>query len=102
MLQLFIAVKCSTTVFFPPEKKAEVGQAFSKRELQKCLDLGDFMPALNKTTQQVECYPLATKGPCEGDNEWFIVPTNELEASCNVRTCPVDEVYYRASYQNDF
>ena len=42
------------------------GPKAGKKDVMKCLDLGDFMPAFNFTSEQFECYALASQGPCAG------------------------------------
>jgi len=92
---LLIIANCLPAVVFPEDDS--LSSSFAKSEILKCLDLGDFMPATNKETQKVECYPLATNGPCDKRDEWFILPPNEVEASCRARTCPQDHVFYKVS-----
>ena len=64
------------TIFFPstdnvPNLGSRLGISgpkAGKKDVMKCLDLGDFMPAFNFTSEQFECYALASQGPCEGKN----------------------------------
>ena len=63
------------TIFFPgsdsvPKTAVRLGIAApkaGKKDVMKCLDLGDFMPAFNFTSEQFDCYALASQGPCEGE-----------------------------------
>lgn len=41
----------------------------TKSDFIRCLDLGDQMPTFNRTTFKFECFPLATKGPYEGESK---------------------------------
>jgi hypothetical protein len=37
----------------------------SKSDTNRCLDLGDMMPAFNESSASFDCFPLASSGPCD-------------------------------------
>jgi hypothetical protein len=65
----------SENIFFPDsdnvlKTRARLGISGpkpGKKDVMKCLDLGDFMPAFNFTSEQFECYALTGRRPCEGN-----------------------------------
>lgn len=99
LLSFLTIVKClpNLEILFPEVEDDNEDHQFTKMEIEKCLDLGNLMPALNPETKEVECYGLATPGPCK-DNEWFVMELNEVSASCSPRICSDrNQVYYRVN-----
>ena len=75
ILELGVSVPLAANkIFFPStdnvfklgKRLGISGPKAGKKDVMKCLDLGDFMPAFNFTSEHFECYALASQGPCEG------------------------------------
>jgi len=69
----------------------------SEADFDRCAQDGISVPYFNTHSSQVECHPLLQKGPCNGDDEWFVLNEDGWPV-CAERDCPSpDQVLFKGT-----
>lgn len=81
----------SSGIHFPKEAEEK---KLTLEDMEKCLNLGDYLPFFNVDTNEYDCQRLNERGPCLY-NHWFVLSKyNFFEGVCELRKCEEGRVVF--------